>query len=133
MNRALILLVALPLAGCGAARSVYYLWDAQKDLVGAQEAQAPEKARYEYTLAHEYLMKAREEAGYSDYGAAESLARKSSDWSNKAAEVAQYGTSERELMLNEMDQVVPEEVEPPPDEPVEPIDDGPLDLDDDEP
>ena len=129
MNRALIFLATLPLTGCGAARSVYYLWDAQKDLLNAQEAQAPEKAVYEYTLAREYLMKAREEAGYSDYAASESLAQKSSDWSSKAAEVAEYGISERDLMLNEMDEVVPDEVAPAPDTLQDPLN-QPLDLDD---
>jgi len=132
MNRALIFLAALPLAGCGAARSVYYLWDAQKDLKVAQDAEASEKAVYEYTLAREYLMKAREEAGYTDYSAAEKLARKSSDWSAKASDVAQYGASERDLMLQEMDKVVPEEVTPTPDTPA-PQDEPGLDLDDDEP
>lgn len=125
----LFLVAALPLTGCGAARSVYYLWDAQRDVKAAQEVGAPEKAVYEYTLAHEYLMKAKEEAGYSDYHASEILARKATTFADKAAEVAQYGTSERDLMLEEMDEVVPDEVSPKPPAQGDPDDDIELDPD----
>ena len=113
MKRLLITLALLmPLSGCGAARGMYFIWDAQRDLLDAQAVDAPEKAVYEYTLAHEYFMKAKEEAGYSDFGGAERMARSATEWATRAAEIAEYGTSERELLLDEMDEIVPDELEP---------------------
>ncbi len=109
MSRSLPFLFSLLLvSSCAAGRSTYYLWTAEREFIAANEVQAPEKAVYEYTLAHQYLLKAREEHGYSDYKAAEGMARKSAEWSGKAAAVAEYGTSERDLMLEEMGQEVPD-------------------------
>lgn len=102
----------LALSGCAAGRNVYYLWDAQRAFQEAELKEASTKAIYEYTLAREYLMKAREEAGYSDYRESEDLARKALEWSNKAAEIAEYGTSERELLLQEAEKNAPDLGEP---------------------
>lgn len=105
----LTLILVLLLAGCGAARGMYFLWDAQKDVAQAEAVGAPEAAVYEYTLARQYLLKAKEEAGYSDYRAAEDLALEATKWAGRAEEIAEYGTSERELMLDEIDDFVPED------------------------
>jgi hypothetical protein len=99
----------LALAGCAAGKSAYYLWSAEQEFRDAAAIEAETKAVYEYTLAHEYLLKAREEQGYSDYKEAEQLARSSLEWSSKAAAVAEYGTTERDLMLREAGQEVPDE------------------------
>ncbi len=104
----LTLSASLFLSACGAGRSYYYLWEAEREIVVARELEASQKAIYEFTLAHEFLMKAREEHGYADYHFAEKMARKSAEWSAKAAAVAEYGTSERELMLQEIGQEVPD-------------------------
>ncbi len=103
-------LLLLPLLACGAGRSVYYLWDAQREFARAEESGAAQKAVFEYTMARQYLLKAREEAGYSDYQAAEDLARKSMDWSSQASDIAEFGSSERDLLLDGMDELVPNDV-----------------------
>ena len=99
----------LALAGCAAGKSTYYLWSAEQEFRDAIALEAETKAVYEYTLAHEFLLKAREEQGYADYKYAEQLARSSQEWSSKAKAVAEYGTTERDLMLREMGQEVPDE------------------------
>lgn len=106
------LLVLVAATGCGAGRSLYFVWDAERAFREAEEQGAATQAVYEYTLAREYLVKAREEQGYSDYRDAEKLARSSSEWAARAVEVAQYGTTERELMLREIGNEVPEDVVP---------------------
>jgi hypothetical protein len=122
MRAAVLLLLAL--GGCTAGRSVYYVWSAQRGMDGAVEAGAETRAAYEYTLAREYLAKAREESGYSDFKDAEVLARKARTWADKAVDVARFGTSERELMLEEAGEVVPEEIIQPTYKPMVPLEDG---------
>ena len=52
-------------------------------------------APFEYYSAIEYLHKAREEVGYSDYEAAIEYARQSRDYANKAGEISQNLDRER--------------------------------------
>ncbi len=107
--RSLPLLLSLLLAsGCAAGRSTYYLWTAEREFVTAVDLEADSRAVYEYTMAHEHLLKAREEHGYSDYKNAETMAKASAEWSAKASAVAEYGTTERDLMLQEMGEEVPD-------------------------
>lgn len=107
--RPLPLLLSLLLAsGCAAGRSTYYLWTAEREFISAAELEAESKAVYEYTMAHQHLLKAREEHGYSDYGSAETMAKAATEWASKAAAVAEYGTTERDLMLQEMGEEVPD-------------------------
>jgi hypothetical protein len=108
----LIVTLASSLVGCGAGRGIYYVWGAEKAFHEAEQRGAEKNAVYEYVLAREYLQKAKEEIGYSDYRAAEQLAAKALLWSNKAAEVAEYGTTERELMLQEAIQNAPDQSAP---------------------
>lgn len=121
MRAAVLLLLAL--GGCTAGRTVFYVWSAQRSMDGAIAAGADTKAVYEYTLAREYLAKAREESGYSDFKDAEILARKARTWADKAVDVAQFGASERELMLEEAGEVVPEEIIQPTYKPMVPLED----------
>lgn len=79
-----LLLVA---PGC-AARASYFLMDAARTVQDARDADAEARAVYEYTLAEEYLKKAREEDGYSDYQAAEQLARRAREEALRAVETA---------------------------------------------
>ncbi len=103
-----LLLVTLLLAGCAAGRSTYYLWTAEREFVAATSLEADQRAVYEYTMAHQHLLKAREEHGYSDYSTAEEMAKAAAEWSAKASAVAEYGTTERDLMLQEMGDTVPD-------------------------
>lgn len=110
--------------GC-AVRASYFLVDAERAWQEAVDAGAETAAPYEYTLAHEYLLKAREEAGYSDYQVAEQLAKQAVDAAERATRMA----NEPRNLLPLDAAAVPEEVQrqPAPAEPSPPID---LDLDD---
>jgi len=107
-------LVGALATGCAAARGNYYLYDATDVFLKAKAAGASE-AVYEWTMATEFLMKAREEAGYSDYEYAETLARESIDWSRRAQEAVEMGITGREKAIEQMveDAVddVPEDLE----------------------
>ena len=72
------------MSGCAAGRASYFLVDATRAYKDAVDAGAVERAPYEITLAKEYLAKAREEDGYSDYGAAERLSKRSIEASQRA-------------------------------------------------
>ena len=76
--------------GC-AGRAAYFLVDATRTYQEARDADAEERAVYEFTLAGEYLQKAREEVGYSDYQAAEKLARRAAEEAVRAKEIAEEG------------------------------------------
>lgn len=88
MNSKLSLtLAALLLSGC-AARSTVSLVQAEQAVYIAREAGAPERAPYEWTLADEYMTKAREEWGHADYEAADGLAAKAQSWAEAAERAA---------------------------------------------
>lgn len=72
------------LSGCGPLISTYLIVSAQADLDGAKAAEAEKYAVYEYTAASEYLHKAREEQGYSDFGPSIDFAYKAMDLAEKA-------------------------------------------------
>lgn len=110
--RSLSLLVLLSLSGCTAARGGYAIIDAQRAYKEAVDAGAEEYAVYSITLANEYLSKAREEVGYSDYGAADKLCQKAKVASAKAAAEARTGG-----VKVEYEEILPEsEVEKPSEE-----------------
>lgn len=77
------------LCGCGIMRSTTALRDATSQYEEARRAGAAKKARYEYVLGLEYLRKAQEEAGYSDYSTAEKLAKQANVFLKKAANTAE--------------------------------------------
>ena len=61
---------------------------ASGDVEAARAAQADQYAPYWYTLAVEYLRKAREEAAHADYETANRLGKKASLAARQALEVA---------------------------------------------
>ena len=82
-TRIFVALVAL-LSGCTAIKTTVHLAQAEQGLAEARNYDAQNLAVYEYTMAMRYLEKAREENGASDFRVAESLARRSAEWSDKA-------------------------------------------------
>jgi len=89
MIRSLALLVLLGVAaGCGPVQSTAYLIDADIALEAARTADAETYAPYEFTAARLYLLKAREEVGYSDYDVALDFAKKASKYANEAKQKA---------------------------------------------
>jgi hypothetical protein len=81
---ALLTLLALVLTACTAVKAEVTLINADQALARARAADAPTLAPYEYTMAVRFLEKAREEAGYASYKAADDLADKSAEWSDAA-------------------------------------------------
>ncbi|MBM4366218.1 MAG: DUF4398 domain-containing protein [Deltaproteobacteria bacterium] len=100
--RLALALLPLVLSGC-AARSAYTLLNADRALQKARQAGAEEKSAYEYTLASEYLAKAREENTYNEYQISERLAKTSMEYALRALE----NTSDAEREYDE--EIVPEE------------------------
>jgi hypothetical protein len=83
--------LALLAPGCTATLSLYGVVQADEAIRRAEEHRAPELAPYEYTLAVLYFQKAREEAGYSDYRSARTLANTSADWADEAIIMIEKG------------------------------------------
>ena len=76
-------------AGCGPIAYTHQVTrNAATAVEQARKVQADRLAEYEYTAALEYLHKAREEAGYSDYEAALRFGRIAEKMAIKARELA---------------------------------------------
>lgn len=90
--------------------STYLILVASSELDGAEAAEAPKFAPYEYTAAQQYLQKAREEQGYADFGAA-------IEYAFKAQELAEKGRERAEKVKRDQ--------QPPPGVPTAPVDPGP--------
>lgn len=89
-NFALIMMAVLLLAtGCGPILSTGRISDAKEALEKAEAANAAERAPYEYTMAQEYLRKADELWGYSQFGYSSDYAQKAIDMATAAEEKAQ--------------------------------------------
>lgn len=89
-NFALMMVAILVLAtGCGPILSTSRISDAQEALAKAEAVNAAERAPYEYTMAREYLRKADELWGYSQFGYSSEYAQKAIDMADAAAEKAQ--------------------------------------------
>jgi hypothetical protein len=80
--------LALALGACGPIQSTAYLLDADVALESARTAGADKLAPYEFTAAHLYLLKAREEVGYSDFDVAVDFAKKAARFAKEAREKA---------------------------------------------
>lgn len=86
---ALGLLLAAALGACGPVTYINEVTRrASGDVEAARAAQADQYAPYWYTLAVEYLRKAREEAAHADYQTANRFGRKASVAARRAIEVA---------------------------------------------
>ena len=89
MKRLLALVAAAgALAGCGPLRSTAHLLDADVQIQAARTAGAEKLAPYEWTAANLYILKAREEVGYSDFQAGVDFAEKASRFAAQARERA---------------------------------------------
>lgn len=75
--------------GCGPVISGVNIINANVRISAAETAGAKEHALYEYTSAVEYLQKAREEAGYSDFAAARLYADKAEEMAKRALQKAE--------------------------------------------
>ena len=105
----LLALAAVVLGACGPTKSTALILDADVQLEAARTAGADKLAPYEYTAAGQYLHKAREEQGYSDFEVAIDFAQKALDNAVKAKKKAMEATAEGVLP--------PQSAEPPTDEP----------------
>ena len=76
--------VSLLFGGCAATQAALQLSKANKAVDRAKAKGAPDYAVYEYTMAENYLEKAREEAGYSDFKDSVMLSQGAAEWADKA-------------------------------------------------
>ena len=88
----LLALVAALIGGCGAIISTSELTDATRAVEHADELGAERLAVYEFVSAEEYLDKAREEWGRSDYQMAIDYARRARDFAEAAVARVNRGT-----------------------------------------
>lgn len=84
MPRSFLSLAAVLFCGCTAVNGYVHLTAADQALGRADEQNAKEFAPYEYTMAVRYVEKAREEAGYSNWKDAETLAKAAAEWADKS-------------------------------------------------
>lgn len=111
MTRNLSLLLLLSASvGCASIRSTIRLTEAEQALYQARQYDPQDSAVYEWTLAELYMVKSREEWGYSDYEAAEMFAEKAAKWAAEAEEMA--SREETFEALDEAQEIVPAEVGP---------------------
>ena len=108
-----LIVLGASLTGCTAIKSTVHLAQGEQALYDARAAGGPEYAVYAWTMAEEAQKKAREEWGYSDFGAAESLSRTAAEWSAKARDQAAQADKVKKVE-GAGDAAIPEQVTPPP-------------------
>jgi hypothetical protein len=92
MRPIILLIIFTSLTGCIGAKAGYWLVQSEKASSAANLVNAgQDESMYEFILGEEYRLKAWEEAGYSEYQAAEQFARDSIVHYNTAREMALYG------------------------------------------
>ena len=98
-----LFLLLMTSVGCYAAtKSTVDLTGAQQQLELARAAGAPQQATYAWTMADEYLKKARDEWSRSDYEAADSMIKKAMHWAKQAESIAKAsGWSEQDTELQD--------------------------------
>ncbi len=88
-----LFLSAIILMGCGPIKSILVIQDAEKELKAAEEQEAADKVAsvYYYYAAQQYLYKAKDEHGHSDFMESERFAQKALDLAQKANAKAAKG------------------------------------------
>ncbi len=76
------------LAACGPSKSTTAIVKAHQAIRRARAADAEKKHPYELAMAREYYIKAKEEAGYSQFELSEKLAKQAIVFAKVAAEEA---------------------------------------------
>jgi len=87
--------------GCTAVKGTRTLVDGERALYSASQAGAETAATHAWFMADEYMKKAREEWGYSEYEAAEGYAIMASQWAAKAESLAVANVAAPEIALPE--------------------------------
>ena len=78
------LLVLVLLCGCGPIQASSAVGDAKEAIERATVSRADEFARFPFHMAQNYLNKAKELEGYSEYAAAERFARRAEELANQS-------------------------------------------------
>jgi hypothetical protein len=102
LARLVVLSALCGAAACGPIVGGVDIVNANIALSSAETAGAKRSAVYEYTAAREYLQKAREEYGYSDFWAARMYAEKAEGYAVQARKKAEaLATSDQSVVLPE--------------------------------
>jgi hypothetical protein len=80
----LLVLVGPALYGCGPIQASSAVGDAKEAIERATVSRANEFARFPFHMAQNYLDKAKELEGYSEYAAAERFARRAEELANQS-------------------------------------------------
>lgn len=123
--RAIVSSIVLACAGCTAAKATIRIVSAEQALRRADTYECEQIAAYEYVMAEQYLEKAREEAGYSEFRIADALARQSAVWSDRAIIFVERRGKDVDLedFAEEPEVAPPAPTAPPEGEPTPPEDD----------
>ena len=109
---AFITVILLSLGGCYAGtKATAKLGQAEQKMKAARDEGAADRAVYAWTMADEYMKKARDEWGRSDYEAAEALLKKAEHWAAEAVSISRAN-------IDVPAQEALEDVQPPAEEPV---------------
>jgi hypothetical protein len=82
----LALAFSLGISACGPVESTHFILQADSAIEGAKIADGEKRSPYEYTAAEQYLHKAREKWGTSDFEYSVDYARKAKTLAEKAKE-----------------------------------------------
>ena len=125
-----VISISVIVAACGPIEYVNQVTrQASSEVAAARSVQADKHAPYWYTLAVEYLHKAREEAAAADFQAANRFGRRSSEAARKARSVALKRAQDPKTMPQPVaadDDTIVDEIEIL--DPSSEISDNPLDL-----
>lgn len=97
------LIAALLAGGCGPVQSTSHIHSAEATFEKARVAKAHEKSPYEYYRAQNYLYKAKEEWGYSDFEAAIDYAEQALEEADAAVQNAKEAPWEGSPVEDEQD------------------------------
>jgi len=118
MRPIILSIILTGLTGCIGAKAGYWLVQSEKASNAAEFANAgQDESMYEFILAEQYRLKAWEEAGYSEYSAAEQFARESIEHYNSAREMSLYQQEDLSLFeqLDADEELLPDLLAPEPD------------------
>lgn len=96
--------LVLSTIACGPVTATTNLNSAESVVAEAKESSAPYEAVYEYTLAEQYLLKAQEEWGYSDWQHAQRYAELAEKYAKEALERVNGGPGLAGRIIAESDE-----------------------------
>ena len=113
--------------GCAPVTGTVQIVNAELALAEAEDVGAPRYATYEYTMAREYLRKAREAQGCSDFQASRRFSRKARRYAESALQQSEsfLERSEKPMVVRAVEAKPDACVNTPEPSPAEPVQEAP--------